>query len=155
MSNTPGRGRGRRDNRVASDLVRPGTQRRIEWSFYLLLVPLFFLTARLVQLQAVQSRERRDGDSTSGIFDSRKILPPRRAEILADDGTAMAITLDEYTVAANPRAVSDKQEMARLIASAIGGSQDDYYSLLQKTTRADGKPTSYVRPAPRGNDRAD
>jgi stage V sporulation protein D (sporulation-specific penicillin-binding protein) len=120
--------------------VRPGTQRRIEWTFYLVLMPLFFLTGRLVQLQALGGSGKADF-----IQEKKQILPPRRADILAADGTAMAVTLDEYAVCVNPRAVKQKEKMARLVAEYIGGGKNTYMELLQKTERSDGKPNYYVR----------
>ena len=73
---------------------------------------------------------------------------PRRADILARDGTALAVTLDEYTIAANPRGIQEKNKMARLIAQAIGGDEQKYRALLDKTERG-GKPNYYVRLAKR------
>jgi cell division protein FtsI/penicillin-binding protein 2 len=121
-----------------------GMQRRIEVTFYLLLVPLFFLAGRLVQLQALGSMNRpaRSGAET---FSDRKILPAHRGQILAADGTAIAVTLDEYAVCANPRAVHDKEKMARLLAGVLHGNEAEYLGLLNQTTRADGKKKYYVR----------
>lgn len=125
-------------------LIRPGTQRRIEKSFYFALMPLFFLGGRLVQLQAMGNSDGVDFGQ-----EKRQIIEPRRADILAADGTALAVTLDEYAVCANPRAVKQKEKMAQLIAQAIGGDVSDYREQLGKTTRASGKPNYYVRLAKR------
>jgi cell division protein FtsI/penicillin-binding protein 2 len=148
---TPGRAKNKAKPPGAT--VRPGTRRRIEWTFYLLLLPLFLLGWRLVQLQGLHSREAGEKESglTMATLTQRQVLPARRADILAADGTAMAVTLDEYTVAANPRAISekDKPKLAQLIAQNIGGDANEYSKLLQKTTRPDGSPNYYVRLARR------
>jgi cell division protein FtsI/penicillin-binding protein 2 len=139
MSNEMRIGRG---NGKVRSTVRPGTQRRIEWSFYLVLMPLFFLGGRLVQLQALGSGEDSGADF---VREKKQVIPPRRADILAADGTAMAVTLDEYAVCANPRAVKQKAKMARLIADYVGGDEQKYLQLLNKTEHANGKPNYYVR----------
>ena len=137
--------RRRSQGRTPGQIVRPGTRRRIEWTFYVLLLPLGVLAARLVQLQAIKPREPNAGGLAFAKLTQRQELPARRADILAADGSALAVTLDEYTVAANPRAIADKKKMAQRIADAIGGDAIEYSNLLQKTTRADGKPNYYVR----------
>jgi len=137
--------RRRSQARTPGHVVRPGTRRRIEWTFYILLLPLGVLAARLVQLQAIKPREPNAGGLALAKLTQRQELPARRADILAADGSALAVTLDEYTVVANPRAIADKQKVAHRIADAIGGQTIEYSNLLQKTTKADGKPNYYVR----------
>ncbi|HEX8236315.1 MAG TPA: penicillin-binding protein 2 [Abditibacteriaceae bacterium] len=140
------------NNSTFAIAVRPGTKRRIEGVVYFLAVPLLFLGYRFVKLQALENRAPQDGTTSAlGLQTAtrRRVIMPRRAEILAADGTAMAVTLDEYAVCANPRAVKEKEKMARLIAQAIGGSQDEYLQLLNKTTHADGSANYYVRLAKR------
>jgi stage V sporulation protein D (sporulation-specific penicillin-binding protein) len=127
--------------------VRRGTQRRIERMFYFVALVLAVMGGRFVYLQGFASHQR--SANAADPFTRREILQPRRGDILAADGTAIAVTLDEYAVCANPRAIADKSKMARVIAEAIGGSQDEYLSLLQKTTRPDGQPNYYVRLAKR------
>ena len=124
--------------------IRPGTQRRIERSFYFVLAPLFLLGARLVYLQGMGGDEAVDFGR-----EKRQIIEPRRADILAADGTALAVTLDEYAVCANPRAAVEKEKMARLVALAIGGDEQEYLAQLGKTERADGRKNFYVRLAKR------
>jgi cell division protein FtsI/penicillin-binding protein 2 len=127
-------------------------KKRIEGMVYFLALPLLFLGYRFVSLQALENRTPQEGATTAAglqISTHTRVIQPRRAEILAADGTAMAVTLDEYAVCANPRAIKEKQKMARLIAQAIGGSQDEYLQLLNKTTHADGTPNYYVRLAKR------
>jgi cell division protein FtsI/penicillin-binding protein 2 len=132
--------------------VRPGTKKRIEGMVYFLALPLLFLGYRFVSLQALENRTPQEGGTTAvglQVSTHTRVIQPRRAEFLAADGTAMAVTLDEYAVCANPRAIKEKEKMARLIAQAIGGSQDEYLQLLNKTTHANGTPNYYVRLAKR------
>ncbi len=135
----------RRRAQAPGQIVRPGTRRRIEWTFYFLAVPLVGLSARLIYLQGLESRKPNAGGMALAKLTQRQILPARRADILASDGSALAVTLDEYTVVANPRAIPDKKKMAQKIADAIGGDPIEYSNLLQKTTKSDGKPNYYVR----------
>ncbi|MDQ3815454.1 MAG: penicillin-binding protein 2 [Armatimonadota bacterium] len=128
--------------------VLTGTQRRIEGTFYLILVPLLLLAARLVWLQVLPV-PKPNVTAASQTFERHQTFYPRRADILAADGTALAVTLDEYDVCANPRAVADKAKMVRLIASAIGGDASQYLRLLHKTTHSKGKPNYFVRLARR------
>ncbi|HVF11014.1 MAG TPA: penicillin-binding protein 2 [Abditibacteriaceae bacterium] len=138
-------GRRRQGSDKANSLIFASTQRRIEGTFYVLLMPLFFLLARLVQLQALPAPPHAGLDVGPEIFTQREVLKAPRGQILAADLTSLTVTLDEYTVAANPRAVVQKEKMAKRIALAIGGNPDDYGRLLQKTVRSDGKKNYYVR----------
>lgn len=124
--------------------TRKGTQRRIESSFYLALMPICLLAGRLVQLQALGNKDGVDFGA-----EKHTILKPRRADILAADGTAMAVTLDEYAVCANPRVVKRKPEMAQILTRVLGGDDNAYLAQLDKTERAGGKPNRYVRLAKR------
>ena len=103
--------------------------------FYFLAAPLLGLSARLVYLQAVKPRDPKAGGFALAKLTQRQEIPARRADILAADGSALAVTLDEYTVVANPRAIPDKTQMAQKLAAAIGGEPIEYSNLLQKTTR--------------------
>lgn len=125
-----------------------GVRRRIEGSFYLFLLPLVCFAGRAVQLQAF-ARSQPEGAQVDAVFTKTQTLPARRAQILAADGTALAVTLNEFNVCANPRAIKDKKKMARLLSETIGGSQDEYLAELNKTERVDGKPNFYVRLARR------
>jgi cell division protein FtsI/penicillin-binding protein 2 len=99
-----------------------------------------------VQLQAFNGKTRLEEDD---IFVKRQVLPAPRGQILAADGTALAVTLNEYDVCANPRAVEDKPRLAKLLVETIGGQEAEYSQLLAKTTRADGSKNYYVRLARR------
>lgn len=120
-------------------------RRRIEASCYAFVVPVALLAGRMVQLQAFAGARAQGAGEP--IFTKTQVIPARRAQILASDGTALAVTLNEYNVCVNPRAVkgSDKPKLARILAQAIGGDESKYLSELGRTERPDGKPNRYVR----------
>jgi cell division protein FtsI/penicillin-binding protein 2 len=122
-----------------SQLLSSG-RKRIRALSVLLLLPTAVLVGKMLLLQIAKA-------STGNVlnFEKRTVLPAARGQLLAADGTSMAVTLDEYTVCANPRGIADKSKMAQLITSAIGGDTQKYFSLLQKTTQANGSPNYYVR----------
>ncbi len=134
--------------RTPEELALRGTRSRIEGTFYLLAFCLVGLAGRLVWLQA-------SGEPPKKLEKPITLTAnPRRADILARDGTALAVTLDEYTVVANPRGIKEKDKMARLIAQAIGSDEKEIRTLLNKTERGinpEGKPKPnyYVRLAKR------
>lgn len=132
----------------ASGLPRV-VRRRIEASCYAFVIPVALLAGRMVQLQAFAGA-RAEG-AGEPLFTKMQVLPARRAQILAADGTALAVTLNEYNVCANPRAVkaADKPRLARILAETIGGDESKYLQDLARTERADGKPNRYVRLATR------
>jgi cell division protein FtsI/penicillin-binding protein 2 len=104
-----------------------------------------FFAGRMVQLQAMNRTGAAEGKDE--MFVQRQILAAPRGQILAADGTALAVTANEYDIAVNPRAVSDKGKMAGLLAQTLGGSSGEYSQSLQKTTRANGTKNYYVRVA--------
>lgn len=122
-----------------SQLLSSG-RKRIRVLSVLLLLPTTMLVGKMLLLQIAKAST---GKALN--FEKRTVLPAARGQLLAADGTSLAVTLDEYTVCANPRGITDKAKMAQLIASAIGGDTQKYFSLLQKTTQADGSPNYYVR----------
>ena len=119
-----------------------GVKRRIENSCYLFMVVVAGFGVRVVQLQAFARSDKVDVATT---FTDTQVLPARRGQILATDGTALAVTLNQFNIAVNPRAISDKPKMARLIADSIGGDSGKYLQEMSKITRPDGKPNYYVR----------
>jgi cell division protein FtsI/penicillin-binding protein 2 len=120
------------------------TKRRIELTVYSLLVPLCFLAGRLVQLQAFNLPGKKYQELAQKLT-KREVLPAHRGQILAADGTALAVTLDEYDICANPRAVQDAAKVASVLARTVGGSEAEYLQALQKTTQADGSKNFFVR----------
>jgi stage V sporulation protein D (sporulation-specific penicillin-binding protein) len=142
---TKGQKRTRRSSKwqvEQTEAVLNATRKRIEWTFYGLLFALCFLAGRMVQLQATSASTRLDEDK---IFVKRQVLPAPRGQILAGDGTALAVTLNEYDVAVNPRAVADKPKLARLLGETLGGDENEYLESLQKTQRSSGAKNFYVR----------
>jgi len=134
-----------RQRLITSQALSAVTRKRIVITFYLLVAAFTFLAGRMVQLQAMG---RADSDAIEdGMFVKRRILAAPRGQILAADGTALAVTVNEYDVAVNPRAVSDKQKMATLFAQTLGGTREEYLEYLNKTERADGSKNYYVRVA--------
>ncbi len=129
--------------RTPEGIALSGTRRRIEGTFYGLALALVCLAGRLIWLQASGEPEKKIEKAIT------LTAAPRRADILARDGAALAVTLDEYTVSANPRGVVQKEKMARLVASAIGGDEQKYLALLQKETKPDGSKNYFVRLARR------
>lgn len=140
--------RGGAQSRAASaEAAIKSTRRRIEGAFYFLVVALFFFAGRMVQLQAMNRSDSRL--SEDNMFVKRKVLPAPRGQILAADGTALAITTNEYDIAINPRAISNKSKMAELLVQTVGGSTAEYLELMEKVERTDGSKNYYVRVARR------
>lgn len=138
---------GARGRSASTETAIKCTKRRIEGTFYFLVVTLFFFAGRMMQLQAMNRSE--SNLSEDNMFVKRQILPAPRGQILAADETALAITANEYNIAINPRAVSDKAKMADLLAQTVGGSTAEYLQELAKVERADGSKNFYVRVARR------
>ena len=141
------RGSGAQQRAALAENAVKSTKRRIEGTFYFLVVALFLFAVRMVQLQAMNRSDARL--SEDDMFVKRQVLPAPRGQILAEDGTALAITANEYDIAINPRAVSDKDKMAALLVKTIGGSEAEYLDELGKVTRDDGSKNFYVRVARR------
>jgi cell division protein FtsI/penicillin-binding protein 2 len=121
------------------------TQRRIEGAFYLFGSVFALLGAKILYMQAMPSASSYSlSDKT---FERHEELPARRGQILAADGTAMAVTIDEYTISANPRGwkENEKERVAKALVSTIGGSEADYLASLGKTENANGAKNFYVR----------
>ncbi len=121
------------------------TQKRLEGAFYIFGAIFFSLGIKIVYMQAVPSASAFSlSDQT---FEKRTELPARRGQILAADGTALAVTIDEYTVAANPRGWSQpqKERVASLLAEVIGGDGAFYRTQLDKVSASDGSKNFYVR----------
>lgn len=123
------------------------TQRRIEGAFYIFGAVFLVLAGRVIYLQAVPSAT----GFTDKIFEKEEKLPARRGQVLASDLTAMAVTLDEYTVAANPRVWTQdqKKHVAKILASKIGGTEAAHLAQLSRITSGDGSKKFYVKLAER------
>jgi len=120
------------------------SRKRIEGAFYGFGLLFLGLSARVLWMQAMpQASATALSDKT---FERNELLPARRGQILGADGTAMAVTIDEYTIAANPRAYSAKEKdtLAQKLSDTIGGSSQQYRVLLDETTRGNGAANHYV-----------
>ena len=124
---------------------RSKSRKRIEQAFYLVGGAFLVLGGKVLWMQAMPDASATA--LTDKTFTRAEILPARRGQILGADGTAMAITIDEYTIAANPRAYSaaDKEKLSLILAKTIGGNQQEYRAKLNQTERANGKPNHYVK----------
>lgn len=118
---------------------------RIYWLSLILLTGFLLLSGRMVQLQL---KGRIDSEPTrEGMFAQRRVLTAPRGQILAADGTALAVTAHQYDIAVNPRAVSEKEKMAAFFVQTLGGSREKYLEDLNKVVRANGEKNYYVRVA--------
>ena len=124
---------------------RSKSRKRIEKAFYLVGGIFLLLGGKVLWMQAMPDASATA--LTDKTFTRAEILPARRGQILGSDGTAMAVTIDEYTIAANPRAYSaaDKDKLSRILAETIGGNSEEYRAELNKTERAGGGAVYYVR----------
>ena len=121
------------------------SRRRIEGAFYIFGGLFAVLAGRVLWMQTMPNASATAlSDKT---FERAEVLPARRGQILGADGTAMAVTIDEYTVAVNPRAYSaaDKDKLAQILSDTIGGDAKTYRADLNKTERANGAANHYVR----------
>ena len=80
-------------------------------------------------------------------FERAQLLPARRGQLLARDGTAMAVTIDEYTVAANPRGWSkeEKDHAAGILAQTLGADQSAIRAKLDEVNKPGGTKNFYVK----------
>ena len=124
---------------------RSKSRKRIEQAFYTVGGVFLLLGGKVLWMQAMPDASATA--LTDKTFERSEILPARRGQILGADGMAMAVTIDEYTIAANPRAYSsaDKEKLARVLAEIIGGNQEMYRAELSKTERTNGSSVYYVR----------
>lgn len=111
-------------------------RRRILFCFQAFLLSVCLLLGRFCQLQAFPHHQLPPLQ--------HKVVPARRGQILAADGTAMAVTQYIYNVCANPLRVTRKAEVAAGLQQAIGGQAADYLAALSRTHQADGSPNGYV-----------
>ncbi len=124
---------------------RSTSRKRIEKAFYVVSGAFLLLGGKVLWMQAMPNASATA--LTDKTFTRLELRPARRGQILGVDGTAMAVTIDEYTISANPRAysVADKDKLARVLAETIGGNFEKYRAELNKIERSDGKPNHYVK----------
>ncbi|HEX9998152.1 MAG TPA: penicillin-binding protein 2 [Abditibacterium sp.] len=132
-------------SRRAPKVPLRNTQKRIEGAFYGFGLIFLALAGKVVWMQVAPSNSALSlSDKT---FERHEELPARRGQILAADGTAMAVTIDEYTVAANPRGwnAEQKDRVVSLLVQTIGGNEDEYRAALDKVENPNGSKNYYVR----------
>ena len=124
---------------------RSTSRKRIEQAFYIVGGAFVLLAGKVLWMQAFPNASATA--LTDKTFTRSEILYARRGQILGADGTAMAVTIDEYSISANPRAYSsaNKDKLARILTDTIGGKLEDYRAELNKTERANGVANHYVR----------
>jgi len=131
-----------------SDAVRAPkvTKLRIERAFWGFGCAFLLVAAKVTYLETSPTAAHALSLSQK-VFEQSELLPARRGAILADDNTAIAVTVDEYTVGANPRAWSDadKETAIQKLVSTIGGDPAAYRAQLARETTLDGKKKFYVK----------
>lgn len=125
--------------------IAKSSQNRIEKVFYVFAGMFVLCGARVAWMQTM-SRASATTLSDSA-FERALLLPARRGQLLARDGTAMAVTIDEYTIAANPRGWSsaDKDKAATLLAHTIGADQGAMRAKLDQINKPNGTKNYYVK----------
>ncbi|RYX84549.1 penicillin-binding protein 2 [bacterium] len=121
------------------------SQHRIERMFYVF-AGLFVLCGARVAWMQTMTRASATTMSDAA-FERAQLLPARRGQLLARDGTAMAVTIDEYTIAANPRGWSaqEKDKAIAELAKTIGGDTVAMRAKLDEVTRPNGTKNYYVK----------
>ncbi len=130
---------------ISHKFPRSKSRKRIEQAFYVVGGAFILLGGKVFLMQAMPDASATA--LTDKTFTRAETLPARRGQILGADGTAMAVTIDEYTISANPRAYSefDKDKISRILAENLGDDKARIRAELNKTARANGDPNHYVR----------
>jgi cell division protein FtsI (penicillin-binding protein 3) len=108
----------------------PGSPRRLVALFAALVVGLFAILARLVQLQVGDVRAYR-----ALAWDQRVRsieLPPSRGSIFDRNGQDLALSLPARAVYAQPKLVSDPRGEARKVAAALGVNPNDVRAAFKR-----------------------
>ena len=120
-----------RDAVSSYDEARP--QRTGRFGLPLGVLVLFALVVvRLVWLQVIEAPSlsaMADSEHTSDVT-----ISARRGTIYDRNGNVLATSVDCTTLYCNPREVGDKSRAASILATALGGSEGDYYDTLSKDT---------------------
>ncbi len=120
------------------------THTRIEKGFYFFGVCFLVLGGKVALMQLIPKASATAlSDQT---FEKTQTLPARRGPILCEDETAMAVTVDEYTIAANPRAYKPEQKdkLADILKKEIGVDRSLVRAALDEVTYPNGKKKYYV-----------
>ncbi len=121
------------------------SQNRIEKVFYVFAGLFVLCGARVAWMQTMTHASASTLADAS--FERAQLLPARRGQLLARDGTAMAVSIDEYTIAANPRGWSEaeKNKAATLLGQTLNVDPAPIRAKLNEVTRAKGVKNYYVK----------
>ncbi len=121
------------------------SQNRIEKVFYIF-AGLFVVCGGRVAWMQTRSHASTATVSDAS-FERALSLPARRGQLLARDGTAMAVTIDEYTVAANPRGWSseEKDRAALQLSATLGVEKSAIRTKLDEINKLNGTKNYYVK----------
>ncbi len=121
------------------------SQHRIERVFYVFAAAFLVCGGRVAWLQMASHAATAKGPDAA--FEKALLLPARRGQLLARDGTAMAVTIDEYTVAANPRGWSreEKDRASAILAATLGAPQAAMRAKLDEVNKLGGAKNYYVK----------
>ena len=109
---------------------RPVTTGRFMFLLGVLILGLLAVSAQLVRIQVIEGPRyaaRAADQRTRDI-----VLAPERGFILDREGEVLAETVPARTVSAMPASIEDKPGVARAIAGALGGDEDDYLQRLER-----------------------
>ncbi len=104
---------------------------RLRLATGLLLVVGLLLGARLFYWQAVQGDRMRTLADQQAIANT--VIPARRGEIQAADGTPLAVDVPVATIRAWPAGIPDKQKLADQLSPILGQSREAVLSKLNST----------------------
>jgi len=121
------------------------SQRRVEKVFYAFGALFLVCGAKVAWMQTTSRASATTLSDAS--FERMQLLPARRGQLLARDGTAMAVTIDEYTIAANPRGWSadEKNRAATTLAQMLGTDAGAIRAKLDEVNRPNGAKNYYVK----------
>ena len=121
------------------------SQNRIEKVFYIFAGLFVVCGGRVAWMQTMSHASTATVSDAS--FERALSLPARRGQLLARDGTAMAVTIDEYTVAANPRGWSseEKDRAAGQLSATLGAPQNAIRAKLDEINKPGGTKNYYVK----------
>ena len=98
-------------------------------------VVLTLFAGRLVQIQGMEAGYYREVAKTQTL--EKLPLPAVRGTIYGADGQILAMTVETYTVTADPPQIADTEKAAQQLAGPLGLTQDQVLSLLEHPTSKD------------------
>ena len=111
----------------------PVIRRRLAILMASFLVLFLILTARLVDIQVVQSEGLQKRAQSQ--WTSEAVIQPRRGEILDRNGNVLAISATSFTASVSPRQVKNSAEFARILAPILGMSAETIQSRASDTSK--------------------